>query len=153
MKRFIIAAAAYGAIGLAGGLYYRTLTHQVGFEGGSQLGLVHTHFLMLGMFAFLIFAALEGVLGFVGSRSARWFEVLWHVGLIVTGGMMAVKGTLQVLNVSFFSAALAGISGTGHMVLTAAVVLLFVALLKAVKDRRPIGTGTLTTAEPVKVGA
>ena len=49
MRRLFNAAFLYTILGLAGGLFYRELTHINRFTGDTQLAVVHTHFLVLGM--------------------------------------------------------------------------------------------------------
>ena len=46
-------------IGLVSGFYYRELTKAHDFTGDTQLALVHTHTLILGMFMFLILLRLK----------------------------------------------------------------------------------------------
>lgn len=135
LRRTFWASAVYSALGLAGGLFYRELTRTNPGADSSQLGLVHTHFLMLGMFTGLVVLALEKLFTLSGSRFAKAFEITWHLGVMVTALMMLVRGTFTTLAIDFNSKMFAGISGTGHMLLTAAFVLLFVALGGAVLPR------------------
>lgn len=132
LRRTFWASAIYSGLGLAGGLFYRELTRTHPGADPSQLGLVHTHFLMLGMFTGLIVVALEKLFRLSDSRFSKAFEITWHLGVLITASMMLVRGTLTTLAVEFNSKMLAGISGTGHMLLTAAFILLFVILGRAV---------------------
>lgn len=123
------AAAAWTAIGLAGGLGYRELTRQHEFTGATQLAVVHTHALVLGTVVLLGVLALEAIFTLSADRRFRWFFWTWNLGLLITSTMLAVKGSMQVLGTAGAdSPALAGISGTGHILLTVAFVLLFLAL-------------------------
>lgn len=140
MKKLYVSAALYTLVGLAAGLYYRELTRSHAFTGDSQLGLAHTHFLTLGTLVFLLVLLLEQVFRLSTSRAFGWFFGLWHAGLAVTGGMMLVNGTFTVLGTPLTSKAFAGISGLGHMFLTAGFVLLFIALWRALPDRRATET-------------
>ena len=137
MMRMLYTAFAFGATGVLSGLYYRELTKGHGFldRSASQLPLVHTHLLVLGFVFLLIVMALEKVFGISEAtpRAFSWFYWLWTAGVALTGGMMLVNGTLVVVGAGSGSAALAGIAGLGHIALTAAVVLLFVAMRAAVK--------------------
>ena len=54
MRRLLYAFLVYMIIGLVSGFYYRELTKAHDFTGDTQLALVHTHTLILGMFMFLI---------------------------------------------------------------------------------------------------
>ncbi|WLQ08383.1 DUF2871 domain-containing protein [Arthrobacter oryzae] len=133
MKKLFHASFAYAVAGVLSGLYYRELTKLNGFAGESQLGLVHTHWLVLGFIVLLLVLMLEKSFGMSAAapRLSAWFFWIWNAGVVVTGGMMLVKGTLVVAGADAGSKALAGIAGTGHMLLTAGLVLLFLALRKA----------------------
>lgn len=133
MNRLFNAAALYTVLGLAGGLFYRELTHSRDFVGETQLGLVHTHFLVLGTVFLLVVLGLEKLLGLSRSKMFGWFEITFHAGLLITGIMMAVRGSMTVVGTPLTSPAFAGISGLGHMFLTAAFVLFFLSLRKAIK--------------------
>jgi len=126
-------AALWTALGLIGGLGYRELTRSQGFEGSTQLAVVHTHALVLGTLMMLVLLVLNQLFGLAADRRFRWGVWTWTVGAAITIGMQSVKGSLQVLDSgAATSKALAGISGLGHMTLTAAFVLLFLALLTRV---------------------
>lgn len=137
MMRIFYTAFAYGITGVLSGLYYRELTKANDFfdRSTSQLPLVHTHFLVLGFIFLLIVLALEKIFSISASapRAFAWFYWTWTLGVLITGGMMLVMGTMTVLGADASSAALAGIAGIGHILLTVAVVLLFVSMRTAVK--------------------
>lgn len=95
--------------------------------------MVHTHALVLGTLMMLVLLVLNQLFGLAADRRFRWGVWTWTVGAAITIGMQTVKGSLQVLDSgAATSKALAGISGLGHMTLTAAFVLLFLALLTRV---------------------
>lgn len=128
------AAAAWTAIGLAGGLFYRDFTKVKDFVGTTQLSLVHTHALALGMTAMLVLLALAKAFELAGDRRFGWAVRTWNVGLAVTVGSLFVKGILQVNgSASADSPAIAGVSGLGHITLTVAAGLLFHSLGRAVR--------------------
>ena len=134
-------AATWTVVGLASGLYYREMTKANGLGAradlaGTQLSVVHTHTLTLGTMMLLVLLALVVSLRDLATdRAFRWGVWAWQGGLAVTTGAMLVKGTMQVTGASGFdSPAIAGISGLGHMTLTAAFVLLFVGLSRAVRE-------------------
>ena len=134
------------AAGLAGGLGYREFTRQEEFTGFTQLALVHTHALVWGTIFMLGLLALAVVLpGLTRDGRMRWGLHLFNAGLAITVGMLGFKGSLQVLGTDWAdSPALAGISGTGHILLTVALVLLLLAVGRQVKDlqqRRADTTG------------
>ncbi|OYN87788.1 DUF2871 domain-containing protein [Parenemella sanctibonifatiensis] len=148
MNRLFTASALYTVLGLAGGLFYRELTRSHEFTGDSQLGLVHTHFLVLGTVFLLVVLALEKVFAMSRSKLFGWFEITFHIGLVLTGVMMAVRGSMTVLGTPLTSPAFAGISGLGHMFLTAAFILFFLALRKAIKASQATVEAAAPTAEP-----
>lgn len=146
-------AAVWTAIGLAGGLGYREFTHQQDYTGFTQLALVHTHALVWGTIFMLGLLALVVVLpGLRSNGRMRWGLHLFNAGLAITVGMLAFKGSLQVLDTSWAdSAALAGISGTGHILLTVALVLLLLAIGRQVKGLPAATVGDDTQAGRVTV--
>lgn len=124
------AAAVWTGLGLASGLFYREFTKFNDVAGGTQLAVVHTHTLVLGTVVMLLLLALVGVWRQLeASRAFRVGVRVWQVGLGITAGSLLVKGCLQVLkSPTADSAAIAGISGLGHITLTVAFVFLFVGL-------------------------
>ncbi|PKI90876.1 hypothetical protein CW368_09445 [Actinomycetales bacterium SN12] len=141
MTKLFYAAFAYMLAGVASGLFYREFTKANDFPEGAftQLGLVHTHLLTLGFIALLIVLVLEKV--FALSRSPKlfaWFFWLYNAGVVLTAAMMVWHGSLTVLGEQS-TKMIAGIAGLGHILLTAALILLFVALRKAVVGARGAG--------------
>lgn len=127
--------AAWTAVGLAGGLAYREITKNLDFTGSTQLAVVHTHTLVLGTLIGLGLLALERVYNLSRDRRFGWFVWIWNIGLVLTAGGLATKGTLQVLgSAAAESPALAGISGMGHILLTVGFVLLFLVLGRRIRD-------------------
>lgn len=132
IRKLYLAAAAWTVVGLAGGLFYREFTKALTFDGNTQLALVHTHALVLGTVSLLLVMALVKVFD-LGGRPLTAFFWTWNAGMVLTIGGLVVKGCLQVLKDGLAdSPALAGFSGLGHVVLTAAFVLLFLALRPAI---------------------
>lgn len=127
MKKLYYAALLYTILGLAGGLFYRELTHLNNFAGDTQLAVVHTHFLVLGMVFFLGVIVFEKVFTLSSSKLFNWFSWTYNVGLIWTGAFLTFNGINTVLGNSV-SPAVAGISGMGHILLTLALVLFFICL-------------------------
>ena len=75
----------------------------------------------------LIVLVLEKVFTLSNSKAFSWFFWVYNLGLIVTSSTMVINGTLHELGQES-SKALTGISGSGHMLLTAAFILLFVVI-------------------------
>ncbi|MEO6505534.1 MAG: DUF2871 domain-containing protein [Terrimesophilobacter sp.] len=140
MRKLFYAASAYLVIGLVSGFYYRELTRSNDYtaaDGFTQLSVVHTHVLTLGVIVLLIVLVLEKVFTLSHSKAFNWFFWVYNLGLVVTASTMTVNGTLQVLGREA-SKALVGISGSGHIFLTIAFVLLFVAIFNRIQTQ-PVG--------------
>lgn len=137
MRLMFWTAAFWAALGLAAGLFYREYTVMHDFTGQyTELSVVHTHTLVLGMLAFLLLMGLERLFTLTASRKLfiafYWF---YNIGLLVTVAMMVVIGSRTILGKSS-NPALDGIAGLGHMLLTAALALLFACLGTRVLPRR-----------------
>lgn len=137
MKKLLNASFAYLVLGVGSGLFYREFTKANDFADGTftLLAVVHTHLLVLGFLVLLVVLVVEKV--FAVSRSPRlfaWFFWLYNGGLILTAGMMMWHGILTVLGEQS-SAMISGIAGLGHILLTAALIVFFVALRRAVLRR------------------
>lgn len=142
MKRLLNASFIYMLVGVASGLFYREFTKINNFPEGefTQLGLVHTHLLTLGFIVLLVVLVLEKV--FTISRSPKlftWFFWLYNAGLILTAGMMVWHGSLTVLGQES-TKMIAGIAGTGHILITAGMIVFFVALRRAVTNSVPVAS-------------
>jgi hypothetical protein len=131
-------AAAWTVLGLVGGLGYREITKAKNFDGYTQLAVVHTHALVLGLLVSLLLLVLDRVFDLSASRWFRPGVWVYNAGVLLTVVMQTVIGIRTVNGHADDSAALAGISGTGHMVLTVGLVLIFLALGRAV--RTPVGS-------------
>lgn len=139
MKLLFHTANIYMILGLVSGLYYRELTHLTEFEGETRLSVVHTHVLALGMLFFLIALALEKVFALSESRLFKWFFWVYNIGLIMTVGVLTLRGTLTVLDnepTGAADSALAGIAGLGHVVLTVGLILFFHTIEKRIKAEK-----------------
>ncbi|WP_278926266.1 DUF2871 domain-containing protein [Staphylococcus auricularis] len=130
MRRILYAFLFYTIVGLLSGFYYRELTVAYHFTGDSQLVVVHTHALILGMFMHLILIALEKVLHLSQYYLFNWFFIIYNLGVVITVGMMFMKGTFQVKGKTV-PESFAGFAGIGHMTITVGFILLFFLLRKA----------------------
>lgn len=137
MRRLYIASFVYMILGVLSGLFYREFTKLNEFPEGqfTQLGLVHTHLLSLGVLILLIALALEKLFSLSQSRLFGWFFWIYNLGVVLTAAMLTWHGMLTVLGRDA-GAMIAGIAGTGHMLLTAGFVLFFLALGRALSRTR-----------------
>ena len=136
MKRYLNAALTYAVLALAGGAFYREFTKFNGFDGRTALGVVHTHYFMLGMVFFLLLLVLEKTFSFTSAKTGRVLAV-YHVGLNLTAVMLAVRGVTQVLGTelsSGMSAAISGMAGIGHILLGVSLVLLLLQIKRSLAE-------------------
>ena len=148
MKELLNASFIYMLAGVASGLFYREFTKLHDFPEGqfTQLGLAHTHLLTLGFIVLLIVLVIEKV--FTISRSPKlfaWFFWLYNIGVILTSGMLIWHGSLTVLGQES-NAMIAGIAGLGHMLITAGMIVFFLALRRAVLRPAPATNTTVQAA-------
>jgi len=132
-------AAGWTVVGLLGGLGYRELTRSHDFDGRTQLAVVHTHALVLGALMMLLLLVMERVFTLSTQKGFRAGLWIYTAGVAITTVMLAVNGVRTVLGHEG-NPALAGISGTGHMTITAGLVMLFLALGRAVGADRSTGS-------------
>ncbi|MFQ6326113.1 DUF2871 domain-containing protein [Nocardia sp. NBC_01009] len=131
MKKIYYAAHTYMIIGVISGLFYREFTKLHDFTGNSQLGLVHTHLLALGMLFHLIVLALEKAFTLSTSKLFDWFFWVYNAGLALTVAIMTTHGIQTVVGAET-SAAISGLAGLGHIVLTIGLILFFINLGKQI---------------------
>ncbi|MBS0023615.1 DUF2871 domain-containing protein [Microbacterium paraoxydans] len=153
MRRLFYAAFASMLAGVASGLFYREFTKLNDFPEGAptQLGLVHTHLLVLGFVVYLIVLLLERAFTLSASRLFGWFFWLYTAGLVLTSAMLLWHGSLTVLGLES-SKMIAGIAGLGHMLLTAGMVLLFLALRKRLPASTRAAAAPAAEASPAAIG-
>lgn len=126
MKRYMNAALLYAVLAMAAGVFYREFTKFNGFTAKTALSVVHTHYFLLGMVFFLLLLLLEKNFSFTSVKIGRVL-VVYHIGLNLTAVMFIVRGVAQVLAPmlsSSMNAAISGIAGIGHIVLSVSIVLL-----------------------------
>lgn len=118
----------YAVLAMVGGVFYREFTKFNGFTDKTTLGVVHTHYFLLGMVFFLLLLLLEKNFSFTGAKTGR-ILVAYQIGLNLTAVMFVVRGVTQVLGTALssgMSAAIPGIAGIGHILLGVSLVLLLV---------------------------
>ena len=133
MKRYGNIALLYAVLAMIGGVFYREFTKFNGFTAKTTLGVVHTHYFLMGMVFFLLLLLLEKNFSFTSAKTGRVLAV-YHVGLNLTGVMFVVRGVTQVLGMelsSGMSAAISGIAGIGHILLGVSLVLILVQIKRA----------------------
>ena len=138
MKRYMNLSLLYAILAMVGGVFYREFTKFNGFTGKTTLGVVHTHYFLLGMVFFLLLLLLEKSFSFTGAKTGR-ILVAYQVGLNLTAVMFVVRGNTQVLGTALSSgmdAAISGIAGIGHILLGISLVLLLMQIKRSVSDAK-----------------
>lgn len=135
MKRYMNTALLYAVLAMVGGVFYREFTKLNGFTAKTALGVVHTHYFLLGMVFFLLLLLLEKNFAFTNGKTGK-ILVAYHVGLNLTAVMLVVRGVVQVLGKALpagLDAAISGMAGIGHIVLGISLLLLLVQIKKSVR--------------------
>lgn len=138
LKRYMNASVLYAILAMVGGVFYREFTKFNSFTAKTSLGVVHTHYFLLGMVVFLLLLLLEKNFAFTGAKTKRLL-LTYHIGLNLTAVMLVVRGVTQVLGValsSSMSAAISGIAGIGHILLGVSLLLLLLQVKRSISDIR-----------------
>lgn len=120
-------------IGLLFGVYYRELTKWFDFNGKTQLSTLHTHTLVLGMLFFLIVLLLEKNFRIMSHKWYKRFYITYNIGLGITLLLMLIHGTMTVMGMES-SAAISGIAGLGHIIMTIGLGFFFAVLFGSVEE-------------------
>lgn len=134
MKKMINTSFTYMIVGLTSGVFYREFTKLLGFTGQTQLSVLHTHTLVLGMTMFLIVALFFIKFDLNKDPKFKRFYIFYNLGLITTIALMIVRGVTQVLETPLskgLNAAISGTAGISHILLTIGIMYLFSCLRKA----------------------
>ena len=140
MKKYIKYAAVFLALGVVFGVFYREFSKAYGVVNTyATLGLVHTHFLVLGVAFVLIIGLVTEKIGVGNNKLYKWAFPVYCSGVLGAGLMMAVRGILDILvrsdNIEFAvsggaNGAIAGFSGIFHAVLGIGLALIFIVWMK-----------------------
>ncbi len=133
MEKLYKTSRNYLILGLALGVFYREFTKFNEYTGPTQLAVLHTHTLMLGMFFFLILLVLEKLFRISTAARFKLFYRFYNTGLGLTLLMMLIHGILTVLGKES-GAAISGIAGLGHILLTVGLLLFFVSLHERIRS-------------------
>ena len=137
MKRYMNASLLYAILAMVGGVFYREFTKFNGFTARTTLGVVHTHYFLLGMVFFLLLLLLEKSFSFTGAKT-KCVLTAYQVGLNLTALMFVVRGVPQVLGTELstgMNAAISGIAGIGHILLGISMVMLLLQVRKSVAEK------------------
>ena len=134
MKKYLNLAMGYAIAAMAGGVFYREFTKWNHFSGITMLSKVHAHLFMLGMMVFLLVALFSRQMDLEKEKSFRRFFLIYNIRLPLTVLMMLVRGIIQVKETALSAgadAAISGIAGIGHILLSIGLLLLLVTLKRA----------------------
>lgn len=137
MKKLIDAAFGYAAAALTCGVFYREFTKYHAFTGRTTLGFAHVHLLVLGTLLLLLLAAFALHTDLTAQPQFRRFFVLYQIALPAMVVMLLVRGVLQVLGTPLtrgLDAAISGIAGIAHILMTICFVLLYLAMRRIKKQ-------------------
>ena len=136
MKKIYYSAFTYLILALASGVLFREFTKLNTIYDATALGKVHGHLFSLGFLFFLIVLLIELRLEITKSEIFQMFFIFYHIGLAVSAISMTTRGILTILEIkgtvqlsNSLDAALSGISGVGHIVLSIGLVI-FMFILK-----------------------
>ncbi len=136
MKPLYNLALTWLILGLVSGVFYREWTKLADFTGPTQLSTLHTHMLVLGLLVHLVLLALDR--GFQISGHKLFKATLWvyNIGLAMTVILMVVRGMVQVDGgeLSMPDAAISGMAGLGHIIMSVGLGMLFKVLGDRVKQ-------------------
>lgn len=133
MKKLINTAFIYVIAAISCGVFYREFTKFMGFEGRTTLAFTHLHLFVLGTVIFLLLASFTLQTDLTEQKRFKAFFTLYNIGLPFMVIMLIIRGVLQVMEVPLSTganAAISGIAGIAHIILTVAIVLLFTCLKK-----------------------
>lgn len=133
VKKLVRVSMSYMIIGLLFGVYYRELTKWFDFSGKTQLSTLHTHTLVLGMFFFLSVLLLEKNFHITAHKWYKRFYITYNIGLGITLLLMLIHGTMTVMGIES-SAAISGIAGLGHIIMTIGLGFFFAILFGSVEE-------------------
>lgn len=134
MKKYMNCAIVYAVLALAGGVFFREFTKLNGFDGTTALGVIHPHYMILGVLFFLALTIFTRVFG-GEKKGLNKVLIGYQAGLNVAVVMMLVRGVFEVLGTALPSgadAAISGITGLSHIVLGVCLVWTLVILKKSV---------------------
>lgn len=130
LKKLYYFAFIYLGLGLVFGVFYREFTVFHDFTGKTQLSVLHTHTLVLGMLFFLLLLVLEKLFGLSDYKRFNLWLIIYNVGF---GGLlltMLIRGIGQVL--SWELAGFNHIAGLFHTILGVGFIWFFIFLGKKI---------------------
>ena len=135
LKRYANLSLTYALIGLISGVFFREFTKLNDFTGKTSLSSMHTHYLTLGMFFFLILLLLEKNFAFSSQKHVNKALIIYNIGLNISSIGFLMRGLTEVWGSQLsksLDASISGISGLGHILLSFSMIYLFLKVGKKV---------------------
>lgn len=131
MKKYLNISFAYAMAAIACGVFYREFTKALGYTGRTALAFTHLHLFALGSLVFLLVALFSLHTDLARQKAFPHFMRVYNIALPFMTAMLLVRGVLQALGTPLSSgldAAISGVAGVAHTLLTVGLALLFVSL-------------------------
>lgn len=132
MKKLINTSFVYFILAMIAGVFYREFTKFYNFTEKTTLSVVHTHLLTLGMFLFLILAALfKDNIKLSDNKKFKRFYIFYNISLPFFAIMFIIRGIFQVLSIELsatINAIISGFAGISHIFMLVSFILLFISL-------------------------
>ena len=132
MKKLINTSFVYFILAMIAGVFYREFTKFYNFAEKTTLSVVHTHLLTLGMFLFLILAALfKDNIKLLDNKKFKRFYIFYNISLPFFAIMFIIRGIFQVLSIELSAttnAIISGFAGISHIFMLVSFILLFMSL-------------------------
>lgn len=135
LKRYANLSFAYAVLGLLSGVFFREFTKLNNFTGQTILSSMHTHYLTLGMFFFLILLLLEKNFDFSSQKHVNKALIIYNIGLNISSIGFLMRGFTEVREIELsksLDASISGIAGVGHILLSFSMVYLLLKIRKKV---------------------
>lgn len=132
MKKLINTSFVYFILAMIAGVFYREFTKFYNFTEKTTLSVVHTHLLTLGMFLFLILAALfKDNIKLSDNKKFKRFYIFYNISLPFFAIMFIIRGIFQILSIELsatINAIISGFAGISHIFMLISFILLFISL-------------------------
>lgn len=135
LKRYANLSFTYAIIGLLSGVFFREFTKLNHYTGKTSLSAMHTHYLTLGAFFFLILLLLEKSFAFSSQKHVNKALIIYNIGLNISSIGFLIRGITEVRGTDLskaFDASISGIAGIGHILLSFSMVYLLLKVRKKI---------------------
>lgn len=136
-KRYANYSLIYAIAAMVFGVFYREFTKFSGFEGKTNLSVMHTHYFLLGMVFFLILMLIEKNFNFSAQKKAGLFLITYQAGLNITALAFFIRGINQVWQTQLskgVNAAISGAAGIGHIIMGVSLIFILIKVKKAASN-------------------